>query len=156
MRSGRSSSTPRSLRGEAAAVIRRLIEPQTLDRELAGVFDAEGLDRCAVGARGFGQVAIAMLLASAAISFVVNDPFAGHLFLLRLLGASAIAAVLWHLRSATAGIPTSAAVAIVLMLAATGRGPRRVYRGSEHASSTTRAHPVRRPRCLGGHQSRGP
>src|SRR5262245_2815015 len=118
MRSGRSSSTPWFLRGEAAAVIRRLIEPQTLDRELTAVFDAEGLDRCAAGARAFGQLAIAMLLASAAISFAVHDPFAGHLLVLRLLGASAIAAVLWHLRSGTRH-PHLAGLAIVLMQAAT-------------------------------------
>ena len=76
MRSGRSSTTPSSIRGEAAATLRRLIDPQALEPGQAAAFDAEGHRRCAEGVRSFGQLAIAMLLASAAMSFVVQDPFA--------------------------------------------------------------------------------
>src|SRR5688572_11809303 len=117
MRSGRSSATPSSLRGEAAAVLRRLTDPQALDPGQAAAFDAEGNKRCAEGARSFGQLAIAMLLASAALSFVVQDPFAGHLLVIRALGATAIGAALWHLNRSPR-YPHLAGLAMVLMVGA--------------------------------------
>lgn len=118
MRSGRSSSASASLRGDAAAVIHRLIEPRNLDRAQAASFDAEGLRRCAESVRTFGQIAIAILLASAALSYAVDDPLAGHQLALRLLGAAGIVAVLWYLGSGQRH-PQLAGLAIVLMLGGT-------------------------------------
>jgi len=95
-----------------------VIDPRATDPEQAAAFEAEGRARCADGARTLGQLAIAMLLANAVVSFAVGEPQAVRLFELRVLGSLAIGAALWHLR-ATARHPRLHALAIILMLGAT-------------------------------------
>ena len=76
-----------------------MIDPKASDPEQAAAFESEGLTRCADGARTLGQLAIAMLLANAVVSFAVGEPQALRLFQLRVLGSVAIGAALWHLRA---------------------------------------------------------
>jgi len=95
-----------------------VIDARATDPEQAAAFETEGLARCADGARTLGQLAIAMLLANAVVSFVVGDPQAVRLCQLRLLGSVAIGAALWHLR-AYPRHPRLHALAILLMLGAT-------------------------------------
>ena len=95
-----------------------MIDPKASDPEQAAAFESEGLARCADGARTLGQLAIAMLLANAVVSFIVGEPQALRLLQLRVVGSVAIGAALWHLR-ANRRHPRLHALAIILMLGAT-------------------------------------
>jgi hypothetical protein len=95
-----------------------VIGPHALDREQVAAFEAEGLGRCANDARAFGLLAITLLVASAAVSFAVNDPWAVHLLVIRLLAVAAIGAALWYLGSDRRH-PRRAGLAMILMLGAT-------------------------------------
>jgi PAS domain S-box-containing protein len=115
MRSGRSSGIAA---GAGGGVLHRLTEPEPRGREQVEAFDTEGLRACGEGARSFGLLAITLLLASAGVSFAVQEPWAERLLELRLLGATAIGAALWHLRSGPRH-SRLVGLSIILMLGAT-------------------------------------
>jgi len=116
MRIGRSSAPPSP--SPAVAVLHRLMDSHALDREQAIAFEAEGVVRCAEGARSFGQLVIAMFVASAAVSLATREPYLDRLVELRVLGTAMLGAALWHLRNRP-GHARFAGLIMVMMIGAT-------------------------------------